>query len=181
MATPLNILFLCTGNSARSILGEALATSLSHARLRGYSAGAQPGGRVNPFAAELCAEKNYPAHLLRSKSWDEYAAPGAPTMDLIITVCDNAAHQACPLWPGHPATAHWGLPDPAAVTGSDADKRAAFRAIHDVLARRIEMLLALPIESMSEAARRHELRRIGETAALDPAMAKLFPTPFPTP
>ena len=174
MSHPLNFLFLCTGNSARSILGEALATTLSNGRLRGYSAGSHPGGKVNPFAAELCADMNYPAQNLRSKSWDEFAAAGAPVMDLIVTVCDNAAGEACPVWLGHPSMAHWGLPDPAAVTGSDADKRAAFRAIRDAMAKRIVMLLALPIESMADAERRTEMRRIGETAVLDPAIDKLL-------
>ena len=175
MSKPLNFLFLCTGNSARSILGEALATTLSNGRLRGYSAGSHPGGKVNSFAAELCAEMHFPARNLRSKSWDEFAAPGAPVMDLIVTVCDNAAGEACPVWLGHPSMAHWGLPDPAAVTGSDADKRAAFRAIRDTMSKRIEMLLALPIETMAMDERRAALRRIGETLVLDTATENLFP------
>jgi arsenate reductase len=175
MAAPLNMLFICTGNSARSILGEALATTLSEGRLRGYSAGSHPGGKVNLFAAELCAEMNYPLEKLRSKSWDEFGLPDAPVMDLIVTVCDSAAGEACPVWLGHPSTAHWGLPDPAAVIGSDAGKRAAFRAIRDAMARRIAMLLALPMESMAIAERRAAMRRIGETAVLDPATEKLFP------
>lgn len=170
----MNLLFLCTGNSARSILGEALATTRSGGRLRGFSAGAHPTGRVNPFAAELCAQMNYPAHHLRSKSWDEFAAPGAPVMDLIVTVCDSAAAEACPVWLGRPAMAHWGLPDPAAVGGSDADKRAAFRAIADAMMKRIDMLLALPFESMSEAERRAALKRIGETVVLDAEAARLL-------
>lgn len=174
MTSPLNILFVCTGNSARSILGEALAFTLSHGRLRGYSAGSRPGGKVNPFAAELCAEMNYPAENLRSKSWDEFSAPGAPVMDLIVTVCDSAAGEACPVWLGHPATAHWGLPDPAAVTGSDHHKRAAFRAISDAMRKRIGMLLTHPIETMTAAERRAALRRIGETAVLDSVAEKLF-------
>ncbi len=175
MPTPLNFLFICTGNSARSILGEALATTLSKGRLRGYSAGSHPGGKVNPFAAELCMAMNYPKDNLRSKSWDEFGVAGAPVMDLIVTVCDSAAGEACPVWLGHPSMAHWGLPDPAAVTGSDDDKRAAFRAIRDAMAKRIEMLLALPIETMTDAQRRVEMRRIGETAVLDAATEKLFP------
>lgn len=170
----MNILFLCTGNSARSILGEALATTRSNGRLHGFSAGSHPGGKVNPFAAELCARMNYPAPNLRSKSWDEFAAPGAPVMDLIITVCDSAAGEACPLWLGHPATAHWGLPDPAAVDGSDQDKRAAFGAIRDALATRIDRLLALPIETLPRDELRAALRRIGDAVALDPAAEKLF-------
>jgi len=175
MTRPLNCLFICSGNSARSILGEALATAMSGGRLRGYSAGSHPGGKVNPFAAELCAEMNYPTEHLRSKSWDEFSVPGAPVMDLIVTVCDSAAGEACPVWLGHPSTAHWGLPDPAAVTGSDADKRKAFRAIRDVMATRIGMLLELPIETMTDTERRTAMRRIGQTAVLDPATEKLFP------
>ncbi len=177
MASSLNFLFLCTGNSARSILGEALATTLSKGRLVGYSAGSHPGGKVNPFAAELCAEMNYPQQKLRSKSWDEFALPGAPVMNLIVTVCDSAAGEACPVWLGHPSTAHWGLPDPAAVSGSDAEKRIAFRAIRDAMAQRIELLLATPIETMTLAERRAAMGRIGDTAVLDAATKQLFPVP----
>ena len=169
----MNILFLCTGNSARSILGEALATTRSHGRLRGFSAGSHPGGKVNPYAAELCAQMNYPAQHLRSKSWDEFAAPGAPVMDIIVTVCDSAAGEACPLWLGHPSTAHWGLPDPAAVDGSDLDKRAAFRAIRDAMAARIDMLLALPIETLPRDELRAAMQRIGDARVLD-AAAEVF-------
>lgn len=171
----MNFLFICTGNSARSVLGEALATTLSHGRLIGYSAGSHPGGKVNPFAAELCKEMNYPAQNLRSKSWDEFGEPGAPVMDLIVTVCDSAAGEACPVWLGHPSMAHWGLPDPAAVTGGDDDKRRAFRAIRDAMAKRMEMLLALPFESMAREELRAAMRSIGETQVLDPAAEKLFP------
>lgn len=174
MTGPLNILFVCTGNSARSILGEALASTRSNGRLRGFSAGAHPGGKVNPFAAELCDAMRYPRENLRSKSWDEFSLPNAPAMDLIVTVCDNAAGEACPVWPGHPVSAHWGLPDPAAVNGSDADKRAAFRLIHDAMAQRIDMLLALPIEGMNAAERRAALRQIGQTPVLDAAAEKRF-------
>ena len=175
MTQPLNILFVCTGNSARSILGEALATTLSHGRLRGHSAGSHPGGKVNPFAAELCAQMHYPQEHLRSKSWDEFGQPGAPVMDLIVTVCDSAAGEACPVWLGHPATAHWGLPDPAAVTGTDEAKRAAFAAIRDAMAKRIAMLLALPFERMPLDEQRAALRRIGETPVLDAQVEKRFP------
>jgi arsenate reductase len=117
----------------------------------------------------------YPIENLRSKSWDEFAAPAAPVMDLIVTVCDSAAGEACPVWLGHPATAHWGLPDPAVVSGSDEHKRLAFRAIHDAMKKRIEMLLALPLETLSRDALRAEMRRIGETAVLDSATEKWFP------
>ncbi len=175
MTQVMNMLFICTGNSARSILGEALATTLSHGRLRGYSAGSHPGGKVNPFAAELCAQMHYPQQNLRSKSWDEFGFPGAPVMDLIVTVCDSAAGEACPVWLGHPSTAHWGLPDPAAVSGTDEDKRAAFRVIRDAMSQRINLLLAVPFESMTLERRRAEMRRIGETSVLDPAVEKLFP------
>jgi len=171
-----NILFLCTGNSARSILGEALATTRSNGRLRGYSAGSHPGGKVNPFAAELCAEMNYPAANLRSKSWDEFGIAGAPVMHLIVTVCDSAAGEACPVWLGHPVTAHWGLPDPAAVTGSDDAKRKAFRVICDAMTKRIDMLLALPFETLAGEVLRSAMRRIGDTEVLSPADARLFPS-----
>ena len=128
-----NILFLCTHNSARSVLGEALASTHHSGRFVGYSAGSTPGGKVNPFAAELALKMGYPADKLRSKSWDEFAAPGAPVMDFIITVCDNAAGEVCPIWPGHPATAHWGFPDPSQVTGDDEAKlgREAKTGIQD--------------------------------------------------
>jgi arsenate reductase len=170
-----NILFLCTGNSARSILGEALATTRSNGRLRGYSAGSHPGGKVNPFAAQLCAEMNYPAANLRSKSWDEFSIASAPVMHLIVTVCDSAAGEACPVWLGHPVTAHWGLPDPAAVIGSDDVKRAAFRVICNAMTKRIDMLLALPFETLAGEALRSAMRRIGEAEVLSLADARLFP------
>ena len=170
----MNMLFLCTGNSARSILGEALATTLSSGRLCGYSAGSHPGGLVNPFALELCLTLGYPQNLLRSKSWDEFAAPGAPVMDIIVTVCDSAAGEVCPIWPGRPATAHWGVPDPAAVQGSDETKRAAFRAIHDAMKTRLLLLLDLPFETLPAGERRAALTRIGDTAVLTPAQVALF-------
>lgn len=173
MTKPFNILFLCTGNSARSIMGEALATTISSGRLHGYSAGSHPTGTVNPFAAELCAEMRYPVKQLRSKTWDEFAKPDAPVMDLIITVCDSAAGEACPVWLGHPASAHWGMPDPAAVSGADDQKRAAFRAIRDGLARRISMLLDLSFETLPRDALRAELQRIGDTPVLDMVPGKL--------
>lgn len=156
-----NVLFLCTGNSARSIMAEALVTTLSKGRFRGYSAGSSPGGRVNPFAAELAEQAGYPVGGLRSKSWDEFAAPDAPHMDFIITVCNNAAGEACPYWPGHPATAHWGFEDPAAVEGSDAEKRAAFHEVYGQIRRRILAFLSLPPELLDTPAISQELARIG--------------------
>ena len=156
-----NVLFLCTGNSARSIIAEALLNHLGRGRFRAYSAGSHPAGKVNPFALELLQRANLPIDGLRSKSWEGFAQPGAPAMDFIITVCDNAAAQVCPIWPGKPATAHWGVADPAAVNGSDNDKRVAFRDAAAILRRRIERLVSLPIDGLDEAAMRRELRRIG--------------------
>ena len=155
-----NILFLCTHNSARSILGEALASTDPSHRFIGYSAGSTPGTRVNPFAAEVAAKLGYPADKLRSKSWDEFATPGAPTMDFIITVCDNAAGEVCPIWPGHPATAHWGFPDPSQVAGDDDAKRRAFMDVASGLQKRIELLAALPLEKLDQMSLQSELRKL---------------------
>lgn len=158
-----HILFLCTGNSARSIMAEALATTLSQGRFRGYSAGSRPAGKVNPLAIELVEQAGYPVDQLRSKHWDEFAGPDAPRMDFIITVCDNAAGEACPYWPGHPATAHWGFEDPAAVEGSDAEKRAAFDKVYQQIRRRMLAFLSLPPALLDTPAIRHEIARIGES------------------
>lgn len=158
------VLFLCTGNSARSIMAEALATTMSQGRLTGFSAGSKPAGKVNPFAIEKVEAIGYPAAGLRSKSWGEFAAPGAPRMDFIITVCDNAAGEACPIWPGRPATAHWGFEDPAAIEGSDADKRTGFERVFQQIRVRMQLLVDLPLEAMDGDAARAALRRIGETA-----------------
>ena len=160
-----NVLFLCTGNSARSIMAEALATTESHGRFVGYSAGSHPGGVVNPYALELVGSLNYPVEELRSKSWDEFAKPDAPQMDFIITVCDNAAGEVCPVWPGKPVTAHWGFPDPAAVTGSDDDKRRAFKSVFLGIHARIRILLSLPLEKLDAMSIQAELRSIGKTPA----------------
>ncbi len=155
-----NVLFLCTHNSARSVLGEALATTHPSKKFIGYSAGSTPGTRVNPFAAEIAAKLGYPADKLRSKSWDEFAAPDAPSMDFIITVCDNAAGEVCPIWPGHPATAHWGFPDPSQMTGSDDAKRKAFMDVAAGLQKRIELLAALPLEKLDQLSLQSELRKL---------------------
>ena len=136
-----NVLFLCTGNSARSILAEAYLNYAGKGRFRAHSAGSHPGGKVNPFALDLLREKGIATAGLRSKSWDEFAAPGAPPMDYVFSVCDNAAGETCPLWPGHPVKEHWGVPDPAAVQGSDEEKRAAFLAAFDQLSSRIDRFL----------------------------------------
>jgi arsenate reductase len=157
-----NVLFLCTGNSARSILGEAILNHLGRGRFRAYSAGSHPAGHVNPLALEELRRLGLPADGYRSKSWDEFAAPGAPAMDFVFTVCDNAAKEACPVWPGHPVTAHWGIEDPAAVTGSDEQRRQAFRNAGLVLWRRIELLLSLPMEKLDHLARLARTAEIGQ-------------------
>lgn len=143
-----NILFLCTHNSARSVLGEALASTHPSGLFIGYSAGSTPGTSVNPFARELALEMGYSDSRLRSKSWDEFGLPNAPKMDFIITVCDNAAGEVCPVWPGNPATAHWGFPDPSQVTGSDVEKRLAFIEVKNGLKKRIDFLANLPLETL---------------------------------
>ena len=137
-----SVLFLCTGNSARSILAEAYLNHAGRGRFRAYSAGSHPGGKVNPFALELLRERGLPTSGARSKSWDEFAGAGAPHIDFIFTVCDSAAAEACPIWPGHPVSAHWGVPDPAAVVGSDDEKRRAFREALTTLSQRIDLFLA---------------------------------------
>ena len=144
-----NILFLCTHNSARSVLGEALASTHASGKFVGYSAGSTPGTSVNPFARELALQMGYDESKLRSKSWDEFGLPDAPKMDFIITVCDNAAGEVCPFWPGKPATAHWGFPDPSQVAGSDDDKRRAFKEVMIGLKKRIDLLSELPIDQLN--------------------------------
>jgi arsenate reductase len=148
MYSPHPILFLCNGNSARSILAEALATTLSHGKFTGYSAGAKPIGVVHPIALELVKSMGYPSQLLRSKSWDEFGREGALKMDFIITLCDSAAGEECPYWPGHPATAHWGFPDPTAVEGGEEAMLHAFKQVEIGLRNRIELLMDLPIAKL---------------------------------
>jgi arsenate reductase len=160
-----NVLFLCTGNSARSILAEALLNVLGNGRFCAFSAGSHPSGRVQPLAAELAEQLGYPRALLRSKPWDEFAAPGAPVMDMIITVCDNAAGETCPVWPGHPAVAHWGVADPAAVEGSDDVRRHAYMDAMTALRRRVELLVALPVEKLERLVAADALRDIAERTA----------------
>jgi arsenate reductase len=156
-----HVLVLCTGNSARSILAEVLFNVLGKGKFIAHSAGSKPAGRVNPFALELLQQQGFSTEGLRSKNWDEFAAPGAPQIDFIFTVCDNAAGETCPVWPGKPATAHWGIPDPAAVTGDDAAKRAAFRKASEQLARRIQLFLSLPIASLDKLTLKEKLAEIG--------------------
>ena len=156
-----HVLVLCTGNSARSILGEALFNALGKGRFIAHSAGSHPVGRVNPFALKLLLRQGHSIDGLRSKSWDEFAAPGAPEIDFIFTVCDNAAGETCPIWPGKPATAHWGIPDPAGVEGGDEAKRAAFKTAYNQLARRIRLFMSLPIESLDNLTLKQKLTEIG--------------------
>jgi arsenate reductase (thioredoxin) len=144
-----NVLFLCTGNSGRSILAESLLNRLGRGQFRGFSAGSHPNGRVNPLALDLLQKLEFPTEGLRSKSWDEFAAPQRTHFDFVITVCDNAAGEACPLWPGQPMTAHWGIPDPAAVEGTELEKKLAFRRAFNAMERRIKLLLSLPIASLT--------------------------------
>jgi arsenate reductase len=162
MSAVLNVLFLCTGNSARSVLAECLLNARGAGRFRAFSAGSHPTGRVNPFALDVLAAKGISSVGVRSKRWIEFAGRGAPVMDLIVTVCDDAAGESCPVWPGHPVTAHWGLPDPAAVHGSDDEKRQAFAETLAKLEERIAALLALPIPMLDRDALRQALKRIGD-------------------
>ena len=148
----LNVLFLCTHNSARSVMAEALLAVLGKGRFKAFSAGSTPSGRVNHFAIEKAQSIGYQPDEFRSKSWDEFAAAGAPQMDIIITVCDDAAGEVCPFWPGHPATAHWGFPDPSRAEGGDAEKRAAFDKVFYAIRRRIELLINLPPEKLEHLA-----------------------------
>lgn len=158
-----NVLFLCTGNSARSIMAEALLNHLGRGHFQAYSAGSRPAGRVNPLALERLEKEGVPADGARSKSWDEFASPGAPPLDFVITVCDNAAGEVCPVWPGQPVTAHWGLPDPAAVEGSEGERRLAFAQAFALLERRITLFTALSPHSLERLALERKLRDIGRT------------------
>ena len=158
-----NVLFLCTGNTARSVLAEGILNHLGKGRFRAFSAGSQPKGLVNPFALEELRRAGLPAEGFRSKSWDEFAKPGAPEMDFIFTVCDNAANEVCPVWIGHPMTAHWGVEDPAAVEGTDEAKRLAFRKAATALRRRIELFLSLPLASLDRLVLQGKLSSIGKS------------------
>jgi arsenate reductase len=157
-----NVLILCTGNSARSILAEALFNTLGKGRINAYSAGSHPAGKVNPYALELLQKTGIATNGLRSKSWDEFAAPGSPEFDFVFTVCDNAAGETCPVWIGQPMTAHWGIPDPAAAQGSDDDKRRAFALAEKQLRTRISLFLSLPLRSLDKLALKEKLNEIGK-------------------
>lgn len=160
-----NVLFLCTGNSARSVMAEAILNVLGKGRFKAFSAGSTPSGHVQPMAKELAEAIGYDTREIRSKNWDEFAAEGAPEMDIVITVCDNAAGEACPVWLGHPALAHWGVPDPVATTGDEATRRHAYTAAFATLRRRIELLLSLPLESLDRLAAQTKLGEIGKVGA----------------
>ena len=157
-----NVLFLCTGNSARSIMAESILRKVGAGRFRAFSAGSHPKGAVNPFALKVLDSLDYPTDGVRSKSWDEFAAPGAPVMDFVFTVCDTAAAEVCPVWPGQPMTAHWGIEDPAAVEGTDIQKEAAFVLATRYLKNRISIFTSLPIRSLDRMALNAKLREIGQ-------------------
>ena len=160
--TPYNVLFLCTGNSARSVMGESILNAMGAGLFKAYSAGSHPTGRVNPYAIELLQRNRMPTESLRSKNWEEFAAPGAPHLDFVFTVCDQAASEMCPVWPGQPMTAHWGVPDPAAVDGTDDEKRKAFIAAYRLLSRRISLFVSLPLNKLDGLALKSRLDEIGK-------------------
>jgi arsenate reductase len=160
-----NVLFLCTGNSARSIFGEVLVNSWGAGRFRGYSAGSHPRGEVNPLTLELLRQLRFPTDGLRSKDWDEFARPGAPHMDFVFTVCDHSAAEVCPVWPGQPMTAHWGIPDPAAAKGDEAQRMLAFREAFRALETRIKLFVNLPIASLEKFQLQKKLDEIGQGSA----------------
>ena len=164
---PLHVLFLCTGNSARSIMAESLLNQRGVGCFVGHSAGSHPTGEIHSLAIELLRDMKVPTEGLRSKSWDEFAAPGAPPIDFVFTVCDNAAGETCPIWPGQPVTAHWGIADPAAVQGSLQERRAAFRKAFSELDNRIRMFTSLPIRALERQALQRSLDSIGRPVAID--------------
>jgi len=164
--TPFNVLFLCTGNSARSILAEAILNRSGRGRFKAFSAGSMPAGKVNPFALDLLTRMHHPTAGLRSKPWEEFSRtsnPDAPNLDFVFTVCDNAAGEVCPIWPGQPMTAHWGLPDPAAVDVSDTEQALAFADTYRMLANRIDLFINLPFQSLTRLALQERLAGIGQT------------------
>jgi arsenate reductase len=162
VATTYNVLFICTGNSARSIIAEAILNREGKGRFRAYSAGSQPRGAVDPRVSALLTGLGYDSSQFRSKSWAEFAGPGAPEMDFIFTVCDDAAGETCPLWPGHPASSHWGVPDPVKATGTPAEVQLAFDAAYRMMANRIGIFVSLPLDKLDHAALRRHLQEIGE-------------------
>jgi len=166
---PMNVLFLCTGNSARSIMSEVMMNAMAKGRFIAHSAGSMPTGTVNPFAVDLLQKNRLPTEGLRSKSWDEFAVAGAPPLDFVFTVCDNAAGEVCPMWPGQPVTAHWGVEDPAAIDGSEEDKRKAFFRAFTTLQRRIELFLSLPLGKLDKLSLQQRLNEIGRSGVTQSA------------
>jgi protein-tyrosine-phosphatase len=167
----LNVLFLCTHNSARSIIAECIMNRLGLGKFKGYSAGSQPSGQVQPYALDLLRQLNYDVTDLRSKSWEEFSGPGAPQLDFVFTVCDNAANEVCPVWPGQPMTAHWGLPDPSAATGTESERRFAFADTHRMLFQRIGIFTNLPLASLDKLSLQRRLDEIGRSKATAPEKA----------
>ena len=165
---PLSVLFLCTGNSARSIMAEAILNRLGRGKFSAFSAGSHPTGKVNPLALNLLRKLNYDTSQLRSKSWEEFAAPDAPKLDFVFTVCDDAANEVCPIWPGQPMTAHWGLPDPARASGNEAERALAFDDCYRMLNQRISIFTSLPLESLSRLSLQQHLDQIGGLRAEAP-------------
>ncbi len=164
-----NVLFLCTGNSARSILAESILNKRGKGHFRAFSAGSHPNGKVNPFALALLKDMDFPIEGLHSKSWDEFTGPSSPHFDFIITVCDNAAGETCPVWLGKPTTAHWGIPDPAAVEGTDIEKKAAFAQAFKLMSTRINLFLSLPLSSIDQLRIKEEMHAIGQAPQSDDA------------
>ena len=164
---PLNVLFLCTGNSARSIMAETILNRLGLSKFNAYSAGSYPKGEVNPHALAVLRKSNFDVSKLRSKSWDEFAAPGAPKLDFVFTVCDDAAKEVCPIWPGQPMSAHWGLPDPAKAQGNEAEQALAFADTFRMLYQRISIFVSLPFDKLSKLSLQKHLEDIGQTQAAD--------------
>lgn len=161
MSEPHNVLFLCTGNSARSILAEAILNRVGAGKFKAYSAGSHPKGEVHPYALQLLKSLNYDTSFARSKDWQEFAVPGAPEMNFVVTVCDNAANESCPVWPGQPMTAHWGVPDPAAVEGTEAERHLAFAEVYRMLNNRISIFVSLPINAVDRLVLQKRLDEIG--------------------
>lgn len=168
---PLNVLFLCTGNSARSIVAEAIINRLGNGKFKGHSAGSMPTGKVDPMALELLNRLNYDTSTARSKSWEEFTAPSAPELDFVFTVCDNATNEVCPIWPGQPMTAHWGLPDPVAVEGDEAQRALAFADTYRMLNNRIGIFTSLPLSSLDSLSLQRRLDDIGRSKAPAPEKA----------
>lgn len=163
---PYNVLFLCTHNSARSVMAECILNRLGYGRFQAYSAGSQPSGRINPFVADLLSHLGYDIRAARSKTWDEFARPGAPQMDFIFTVCDNAAGETCPVWPGHPMTAHWGFADPSSATGTDAEKAAFTADIYRQIERRLNLFISLPLASLDKLVLKRKLAELAQQGVM---------------